>query len=227
MHVEQVITELQKFGNKRTVTSFKKMGIKTDNYLGVDIIKIKTLAMRIRKNHELAEHLRMSGIRDALLLSFMIEDPQKISKHEVKNIVKQIDYWDLTDNFCTYVLMNTTYVNELIDEWKDSSREMTKRCAYFLVHELANKKNAKLEEDYFEEFLERIEREIGYSKNWVKEAMLLALISIGSRNESLRSKAVDVANRIGRIDIHSKKELQAPPDPLKYLMKMKSPGKTK
>ena len=181
---------------------------------------MKNFAKKIRKNHELAEQLRKSGIHDALLLSFMVDEPKKISKHEVKKIIKLIDFWDLSDNFCSYILVNTPYVFELIDEWKDSSKEMTKRCAYISVHELA-KNNKKLDDDYFVEFLERIEKEISYSKNWVKEAMLYALTSIGSRSESLRTKAIDIANKIGKIEIDYGETSCIAPDPLKHLTKEK------
>jgi hypothetical protein len=122
--------------------------------------------------------------------------------------------------------MNTAYVDELIDEWKDSSREMTKRCAYYLVHELA-KNDTRLDEEYYEEFLQRIEKEISYSKTWVKEAMLLALISIGDKNDNLRTKAIEVAGRIGKIDIHTQNELHPAPDPLKYLLNKKITSKPK
>ena len=143
---------------------------------------LKNLSKKIKKNLPLAAKLRNSGMHDAILLSLMIDEPEKVTKHEAKNIIKQIDFRDLSDNFCSYILMNTSYILELVDEWIDSSKEMTKRCAYFLVQLLA-KNNKELNDNYFAEFLESIEREISYSKKWVKEAMLSSIISIGNRNK--------------------------------------------
>lgn len=220
MQYEQVKAELQKLGDKRAVAVWQKMGMDTANYWGVGLTNLKNFSKKIKKNHQLAEQLRKSGIRDALLLSFMIDEPQKISKLQAKNILKLIDFWDSADNFCSYILVNTPYVFELIDEWKDSSKEMTKRCAYISVSELA-KNGKKIEENYFIEFLVRIEKEIGYSKNWVREAMLYALINIGSRSDSLRTKAIDVAGKIGRIEIDYGETSCKAPDPIKHLSKEK------
>ena len=220
MQYEQVKAELQKLGDKRAVAVWQKMGMDTVNYWGVGLTNLKNFSKKIKKNHQLAEQLRKSGIHDALLLSFMIDEPQKISKLQAKNILKLINFRDSADNFCSCILVNTPYVFELIDEWKDSSKEMTKRCAYISVSELA-KNSKKIEENYFIEFLVRIEKEIGYSKNWVREAMLYALINIGNRSNSLRVKAIDVAGKIGRVEIDYGETSCKAPDPIKHLSKEK------
>lgn len=216
MQFEQIMTALKKLVDKRAIAAREKTGIKTDNYLGVSLIKLKNLSKKIKKDHQLAIQLRNSGIYDAILLSFMVDEPKKVSKHEAKNIIKKIDHWILADNFCLYILLNASYVFELVDEWIDSSKEMTKRSAYFLVRQLAGN-NKKLDDNYFEEFLERIEREISYSKNWVKEAMLNSIIIIGSRNENLREKAMATAEKIGKIKINYGSKLYSSPEPLKLL----------
>lgn len=224
MKFEQIMTNLKKLEDKRATSAWKKRGMKTDNYLGVDLSKMKVLSKKIKKNHQLAVQLRNSGIRDAILLSFMVDEPKKVTKYEARNILKQVNFRDLSDNFSSYILLNTPYALELVDEWSDSSKEMTKRCAYILVHHLA-RNNAKLQDDYFEEFLERIEKEISYSKNWVKEAMLNSIISIGSRSDNLKMKAITVAEKIGKVKINYEVTSCIAPDPLKLLQKKKFAAK--
>ncbi len=204
MEFERIILELQKNGNKRAVSTRKKIGMNTDKYLGVELKKITDLAKKIGKNHKLAEQLRKSELRDALLLSFFVDEPKKVSLNDAKNLLKLIDYPDLSDPFCSNIIINAPYIFDLIDEWKDSSKEMTKRCAYMGVCELA-KNNHKVGDDYFLEFLSRIEREIGYSKNWVKDSMVCALNSIGERNEFLRNKTASVIKNIGKVKIEFQK----------------------
>lgn len=85
------------------------------------------------------------------------------------------------------------------------------------VYELA-KNNRKLEDDYFWEFMARIEREIGFSKNWVKDAMLYALISMANRNDNLKNKAAAVIKNIGKIKVEYPKGAAVTPAPLKEFM---------
>ncbi|PKL83116.1 MAG: hypothetical protein CVV24_06670 [Ignavibacteriae bacterium HGW-Ignavibacteriae-3] len=214
MHAEELIDELRNHGDKRAVSIRQKQGFNTENYLGVDVKKIAAIAKKVKKNHKLADQLRKSGIHDAILLSFFIDEPKKISVQEAKNIIRQIDFPELTDSFCAHILINSPHIYDLIDEWKDSSREMIKRSAYMGVHELA-RNNRKLEDDYFWEFMDRIEKEIGFSKNWIKDAMAHALISIANRTEKLKNKAAAVVKNIGKIKIEYPKGSRVAPAPLK------------
>ncbi|MFA7228002.1 MAG: DNA alkylation repair protein [Melioribacteraceae bacterium] len=203
MQFEQVIAELRKHGDKRAVAARHKLGLKTDNYLGVELNKILSIAGKIGKNHKIAEQLRKTGIRDAALLSFFVDDPKKISVAEANIIVRSLDYPDMSDAF-SKVVINTPHIFDLVDEWKDSSKEMIKRAAYMSVHGLAGN-NHKIEDDYFLEFLSRIEREFGYSKNWVKDSMIHALNSISMRNGSLKNRAACVIKNIGKFKVEYQK----------------------
>lgn len=200
MQPGEILAELKKLSNPKSIAALKKTGIGTENYWGVGLDKMRLLSRKIKKNHDLASQLRKSGVHDALLFSFIIDNPKKITKQEIKEIIKEIHHNDLLDNFCLYILVNTPYVIELIDEWKDSSKEMTKRCAYILV-KYGARSNMKLADQFFEEFLLRIEREISFSKKGVKEAMLDLMVCIGNRNKYLKSKTTEVALKILETEI--------------------------
>jgi 3-methyladenine DNA glycosylase AlkD len=200
MQFDEVLAVLKKYGDKRAVSNRHKLGLKTENYLGVNPDKIISIAKKTGKNHKLAEQLRKTGIRDAILLSFFVDEPRKISEPETKNIIRMIDSPDLSDPFSANIVANSPYALDLIDEWKDSSKEMVKRCAYMSVRELAGN-NHKLEDNYFLEFLTRIERELGYSKPWVKDSMIHALNGIGNRNDLLKNKTAGVIAGLGKIKI--------------------------
>lgn len=216
MTKDEIISQLKEMGDPRALKIWGKMNMDTSNYLGVGLTKIKKLAKRIKKNHSLSEELWDTGIRDARLLSFAIADPQMLSKANLLEKVKELDFWDLTDNFCSFLVAKSDYGAELADEWRYSDVEMIKRSAFISVAGLAKTKNS-LTDDYFDSYLAQIKKEIRSDKNWVKEGMIYALMGIGTRNENLNKAAIAVSEAVGKIIVDYGETSCVTPDPLKYL----------
>lgn len=198
MKLDAVIEELKSMGDPRAIKVWAKLNMDTSGYLGVGLTKIKKLGKKIKKNHSLSEQLWNTGIRDARLLSFTIADAKELSKQQIIEKVKELDFWDLTDNFCSYLVAKSQFGAELAEEWRYSDTEMIKRCAFISVSGLA-KSNSDLQNEFFESYLNQIGKEIKTSQNWVKESMIIATMSIGVRNANLYEKAVATSEKYGEI----------------------------
>lgn len=59
----------------------------------------------------------------------------------------------------------------------------------------------ELPDDYFESYLDIVEKDIHSRKNRVRDAMNSALIAIGTRNPRLEKKALGVAKAIGKVEV--------------------------
>jgi len=217
MTKDEIISQLKEMGDPRAIKIWEKMNMDTSNYLGVGLTKIKKFAKKIKKNHVLSEELWETGIRDARLLSFAIADPQQLSKANLSTKVKELDFWDLTDNFCSFLVAKSNYGAELADQWRYSNVEMIKRSAFVTVAGLAKTKT-NLTDDYFDSYLAQIKKEIRSDKNWVKEGMIYALMGIGARNENLNKAAIAVCEAVGKIVVDYGETSCVTPDPLKYLI---------
>jgi len=68
-----------------------------------------------------------------------------------------------------------------------------------LIALLAKKSN--LADEFFSNKVEIISENIHNEKNRKKEAMNNALIAIGLRNENLKNKALEAADKIGKVEI--------------------------
>lgn len=219
MNVDQIIEKLKNLADPRARAVWKNIGLPPDQYLGVNLTKLKALAKEIRRNHDLALKLWDSGIHDARLLATMIEEPKKVSRNQLKRQVDDLDFWDLVDKFGSLVVAKSKYLNDCAEMWQNHDDEMVKRCAYILIGEQAKKKPdvGTYPDRYFTGVLDIIEETIHDEMNWVKEGMLNAMIAIGSRNADLNEYVIALAERIGEVYIDYGDTACQTPDPLKIL----------
>ena len=141
-----------------------------------------------------------SGFHDARILSTYIEDPKKVTKEQIDNQMKDIDYWDLGDKLATNIVLKTNFVKYFIDKWKNSQNAWYRRTAFILLAEYAYKdKNS--DPEYLESFLKEIEKNVRNEGNWVQEGMLYAIMYIGGRTKELNHKCVEFGKRLADIKI--------------------------
>jgi 3-methyladenine DNA glycosylase AlkD len=195
---ERAIQKLESAGTEQNRKIYLRHGAK-EPLFGVSVANLRSIAKSTGKNNECARQLWASGNFDAMALASLIDDPEAISYAELGVRVNDINYYHLADFFSSFVA-KTRHVIPLMMEWTASEAEYVRRCGYTIVSALS-KNAALLDDSGLEPFLDIIEREIHSSPNRAREAMNLALISIGKRNTTLCSKALDAAERIGIVYI--------------------------
>lgn len=218
MTKDEIIKELEIMGDPRAVKVWARVGMDTSGYLGVGLTKLKKFAKKTGKNHELANELWNCGIRDAKLLSVFIDEPGKVTPEIIEQRVNELDFWDLSDNFCSYIVVKNKDATFFCERWRYIDSELIKRCSFVTVAGLAKSKQ-KIENTFFKDYLDQIEKEIKTDKNYTKEGMLIAVIAIGKRNESLKQEAVSCAEKFGKIDIDYGESSCKAPDPYAILTK--------
>lgn len=171
---------------------------------------IARIAEDIEKDHSLAKELWETQWPAAQLLSFLTEQPGKVTELQLDHQIQQIATPQLIDVYCKSVVFESPYLNAKVEEWSQSETDLIRRGAYILLS-LKAKKGKDFTDADFTLFLDRIEIEIENEVDMVKEAMYSALIAIGRRNRFLNQKALDVANNIGDLNF-SKNSTQRIPD---------------
>lgn len=194
MEVDEVIEELKLLATADHYQKLAHFGIENSKALGVKIPLIRTLAKQIGKNHRLALELWATEIHEARILASIIEDPNKIDEKQFDSWVFDFDSWDVCD-VCAGLLSKTNFVNAKIVEYSTHSDEFVKRTSFSLMCQLAFHDKIMTNEMFFP-FFDIIERESWDDRNFVRKAVNWALRQIGKRNEVLRLKAIEVADRI-------------------------------
>jgi 3-methyladenine DNA glycosylase AlkD len=194
MTVNEVVEELNKLSTPEHFAKLSHFGIKDSNALGVKVPHLRLLAKKIGKNHELALELWATEIHEARLLATMIDDPKLIAENQFDTWVNDFDSWDICDQCCG-LLIRTPFALQKIETYSTSNKEFVKRTAFVLMCALVIF-DKKAKDESFYHFFEIIEREAWDERNFVRKAVNWALRQIGKRNEVLRLKAIETAERI-------------------------------
>lgn len=193
-NLDEVILELKSLATAEHLAKLAHFGIDNSRALGIKIPLLRQLAKKIGVNHELASELWATEIHEARILASMIENPKTMTEKQFDSWVNDFNSWDICD-VCADLLAKTPFVFQKIDEYSTHSKEFVKRTAFTLMCELAFHDKKMTSEMYFP-FFEIIEREAWDERNFVRKAVNWALRQMGKRNETLRLKAIETAERI-------------------------------
>ncbi len=136
--VEDVLKELESFGDEKNVEGMARFGITSEaKVLGVPKPKLREIARRIGKNHELAIKLWESGTHEARILASMIAQPEKVDEKLMEKWVKDIDNWDLCDQCVMNLFWRTKFAYRKAVKWSQREEEFVKRAGFALMAKLA------------------------------------------------------------------------------------------
>ncbi|MBL0061572.1 MAG: DNA alkylation repair protein [bacterium] len=215
---DKLMAELKKLGTAQNVKIYMRHGM-VEPLFGGSSANLNLLKKQIKVDHELAVELWNSGNADARYLATMILDPAKLTSKTIDDWAKSQNCYGSCD-ILAGAIVKTSFAHEKADAWIKSKDEWVGRTGWNLICRLAMDQEAKIADEYFEQLLIKIEKEIHGTKNFTRHAMNMALIGIGSRNAKLRKKAEAASNRIGRVVVdHGETDCKTPPA-IPYIEKM-------
>ncbi len=214
MTFEEVMTELEKLGTEQTRKTYARHGVRRSMF-GVSYANLNVLRKKIGIDHDLAERLWAAGNHDAGVLATMIADPARVDTAFVDRWRASLDNSAITDAL-SKLAAKGNLPREQIDFWCASDDDWTGQLAWSLVGAVAMN-GAGVPDEYFQNKLETIEREIHGRKNRTRYAMNCTLIAIGLRNEALKQQALAAAQRIGHVEVdHGDTDCKTP-DAVEYI----------
>lgn len=200
MTKEQVLKLLEENKNDKGIIHWSKTGSKKLISFGMGVTQIKDIAKKIGKNHDLAIELWELPIYETKVLATIIDEPELVTRQQVKKQTKELDFWLLSHSYCSNLLSKVDYLKEQMEEWIEHSNAGLRRCGFLLLYNYA-KDNRNAEDEYFVKYISRIEKEIQTEENFVKDAMNTALFMMGQRSRKLNKKAIETAKRIGKVEV--------------------------
>lgn len=204
MQYKEILEKLKSISDPKAVEGMARYGIKPQNNLGISVTNLRKVAKEIGKDHELAQQLWSTGIRDARMVAALIDDPKLVREEQMESWVKDFDSWDICDHCCGHLFDKTEFAYQKASEWSNRKEEFVKRAGFALMAWLAiHDKRAKDKE--FLNFLALIKNESHDPRNYVKKSINWALRNIGKRNLNLNKKAIKTAKEIQKMDSKSAK----------------------
>lgn len=207
MIVSEVLTELKTLSNPAHFAQLERFGIENSNAFGIKIPDLRLFAKKIGKNHELALELWETGIHEARILASFIDDSKQVTEKQFDAWVRDFDSWDICDQCCS-LLIQSPFAKDKIVSYSVANEEFVKRTAFVLICALVIY-DKKAPNESFYPYFELMEREAWDEHNFVRKALNWALRQIGKRNEALRLKAIECAERIQLQDSKSARWIAA------------------
>lgn len=204
MTYKEVIKELEDLKNERGIGYYKKTFGDDGNYLGLGLTQLRKLAKKIKIDVKIAKQLLDAEYFEAKMLSFMVDDPKLYDKKRLEELIKKIPAGYSESSLSYFTMVLTEFISSKSPDTKDivikhskSKNDVFRFIAFSTLNNLA--KNKKVEDEFFNQFLEIIEQNIQTESNNVKDSMNNSMLAWGQRSKSLNSEILKAYKNIGKI----------------------------
>lgn len=224
MQIQEIMQQLEQYGNESTKRIFKNHGAK-EPLFGVKVADLKKIVKKVKTNHELSLQLYDTGNSDAMYLAGLIADEKQITRNDLQKWVEKAYWYMLSEYTVAGVAAESPHGLELAREWIKSDKENIASAGWATCSGLlAIKPNKELDLDEIERLLDFIKNNIHQSQNRVRYTMNNFVISVGTYIPSLSDKAVEVAKFIGKVSVDMGGTSCKVPFAPEYIEKVKARG---
>lgn len=196
--LEKTLKQLESLGNAGVRAQNAKGGAwgsgAGDNQFGVKRGDLRTLADKIKTDHELALSLWKTGNIDAQFLATLLIKVNLLSAEELELMVKSVTFAWVADWLHSYVVKEHADKESLRNKWMESDNRWTARSGWQLTAGRVVKSPAGLD---LVALLDRIEKEMGAAAPEVQWTMNMCLAEIGIHNPKLRKRALAIGEKLG------------------------------
>ncbi len=201
MDSKAVLRLLELNQNERGMAHFRRLhpGSELKSF-GLGLSSLKKLSKGIQRDHDLFMALWEVAIYDSKIMATLICIPHKISMDIIHQHIPDAIAFRLTYSYCNGVIAPSSFCHPLVKTWARHDVAGYRECAFRLLYN-QGKDNRDLKDMFFYPYLEQIRTTIHNENNWVKDAMLGCLLSVGKRSVNLNSRVLQLAKDIGRPDI--------------------------
>jgi 3-methyladenine DNA glycosylase AlkD len=217
MNAKQILATLEKLGKPATVVIYKRHG-SGDNVYGVLTSELDKLRKKIKVDHVLALELWKTGNAEARVLALKVADPAKVTRADADALLADGPV-HFVSCYLSDLLARSPVAEQTMRDWMKSPDEHTREMGYGILASRLKLDPESVSDADAAKVLATIQKEIHRSPNWARYAMNAALIAIGVFKPALREKAIEVAKRIGKVEVDHGETTCKTPDALPYIAK--------
>jgi len=201
MTKDEILRELQEYGDEQTKTTLMRHGAK-EPLFGVKVQDLKRILKKTKKNHELSLALYATGNSDAMYLAGLMADEKKITKEQLEEWVNKA-YWSyLCEYTVPWVAAESEYGFELGLKWIKSDKENVASAGWgTLAYYAAVHEDENLDTKAYLKLLDTVKKEIHGTQNRVRYTMNGFVIAVGTYVEVLTEKSKEIAKEIGKVSV--------------------------
>jgi len=201
MTFEEVMAELEAYGNEQTKKTFLNHGA-AEPLFGVRVGDMKKILKYIKKDQDLALQLYGTGNYDAMYLAGLAVNPKLLSEEDLRRWADQASWYAVAEYTIGWVAGESPYALKLAREWMASEREMLAVAGWSTYANYVMYAGAEeLELDEIRSLLLQIQQTIHQAPNRVRYVMNQFIICVGSYVPELRDVAKSVAETVGKVHV--------------------------
>lgn len=190
-----LLERLRGLGSPVNRAGMARYGINVARAYGVSVAALRPMAREIGRDAALARALWATGVHEARILACLVHDPLGLVPGEAESLVRDIDSWDLCDQFTNKLIRRVPEARAMARRWLGDEAAFVKRAGLSLLAALAVHDKASPESVFCDD-LKAVAAVAADGRQPVRKAASWALRQIGKRGEALRRAALMTAARL-------------------------------
>ena len=166
MDTKEQIKEIKKqfrlFMNGVVSQSMREKGLEYKVNFGIELPRLKEIAAKFEKNHDVAQALWKENIRECKILAGLLQ-PLDTFYPEIADIwVEDMHYPEIADLTCMNLFQHLPYASEKAFQWIADEGEYFQYCGYMMLARLlmqGNEMNERAENELIDQALAALQSE--------------------------------------------------------------------
>ncbi len=201
MTLEEVMQELASYGNEQTKKVFLNHGAK-EPFFGVKVGDMKKIVKKVKKHYNLSLQLFETGNSDAMYLAGLIADEKQMTKKDLQKWLKGANWYMLSEYTVPWIAAESSHGWDLGLEWIESNLDNESAAGWAtLANVVALQSDEDLDLKKLEDLLLFCGNNIHNASNRTRYAMNGFVISVGGYVVPLSKKAMEIADKIGKVQV--------------------------
>lgn len=193
MNINEILTQFKSLGDDARRAHNTKSGAPASQF-GVKLGDIRTIAKKIKSDHELALQLWATGNLEAQLLATLIIKPKSLSAEEVDKLTRSTTCAQVADWLNSYVVTEHPGKEALREKWMKAKDRWAARAGWHFTASRINKGATDID---LPALLDRIEKEMPKALPEIQWTMNNTLAAIGIHHPKHRKRAITIGEKIG------------------------------
>lgn len=168
METNETIKEIKKqfrlFMNGIVSQSMREKGLDYKLNFGIELPRLKEIAAKFEKNHDVAQALWKENIRECKILAGLLQ-PVDTFYPEIADIwVEDMHYPEIAELTCMNLFQYLPYASEKVFQWMADEGEYFQFCGYMLMARLlmrGNEMNERAENEFLDQAMTALQGETG------------------------------------------------------------------
>lgn len=160
--IKEIKGQFRLYMNGIASQSMREKGLDYKLNFGIELPRLKEIAARYEKNHEVAQTLWKENIRECKILAGMLQ-PVDTFYPEIADIwIEDMHYPEIAELTCLNLFQYLPYASEKAFEWMADEREYFQLCGFMLLARLlmnGNKLNERSEAEFLDQATAALESE--------------------------------------------------------------------